>query len=67
MKKNSVAGDALENQRRSLLNEVTAELQRHQRQSHELLQEISAGVFGATSLKFKSKSNRLRVEKKLKI
>ena len=33
--KNSVVGDALENQRRSLLNEATTELQRHQRQSHE--------------------------------
>ena len=34
---NRVAGDALENQRRSLLDEATAELQRHQRQSHEHL------------------------------
>ena len=39
-KTKSVAGDALENQRRSLLYEATAELQRHQRQHHEM---ISAG------------------------
>ena len=38
---NDVAGDALENQRRSLLNEATAELQRHQGKSHEHLQELS--------------------------
>ena len=40
----SVPSDALENQRRSLLNEATAELQRHQRQSHEHLQEYQQGV-----------------------
>ena len=40
----SVAGDALENQRRSLLNDATAELQRHQRQSSEHLQEYQQGV-----------------------
>ena len=40
---NSVAGDALENHKRSLLNEVTAELQ-HQRQSHEHLQECQESV-----------------------
>ena len=40
----SVAGDALENQRRSLLTEATAELQRHQRQSQEHLQEYQRGV-----------------------
>ena len=37
----SIAGDALENQRRSLLNEATAELQR---QSHEHLQEYQQSV-----------------------
>ena len=41
----SVAGDALENQRRSLLNDATAELQRHQRQSSEHLQEYQQGVW----------------------
>ena len=35
---NSVAGDALENERRSLLNEATAKLQRHQGQNQEHLQ-----------------------------
>ena len=38
---NSVAGDALENLRRSLLSEATAELQR---QSREHLQEYQQGV-----------------------
>ena len=36
---NSVASAALENQRRSLPNEATTEIQRHQRQKHEYLQE----------------------------
>ena len=60
---NIVAGDAEENQRRSLLIEATAELQRHQRQSHELLQEYQR-VFDATCQKFHKTSkskNRLRV------
>ena len=59
-----VAGGALGNQRRSMLSDATAELQRHQRQSHEHLQEQS----NATCQKFnkKSKSSRLRVEKLLK-
>ena len=35
----SVAGDALENQRRSLLGEATAEVQMHERQSRGHLQE----------------------------
>ena len=39
-----VAGDALENQRRSLLNEPTAELGGHHRQNHEHLQEYQQGV-----------------------
>ena len=38
-KTNRVAGDPLENQRRSLLSEATAQLQRHQRQNHERQQE----------------------------
>ena len=33
----SVASEALDNQRRSLLHEATTQLQRHQRQSHEHL------------------------------
>ena len=41
---NSVAGDAQENHRRSLLSEPTAELQRHQSESHEHLQEYQQGV-----------------------
>ena len=41
---NSVAGDALENQRRSLLNKATAELQQHQRQSHQHLHDNQNGV-----------------------
>ena len=41
---NSVAGDALENQRRSLLSEATTELQRHPGQSHKHLQEYQQGV-----------------------
>ena len=45
---NGVAGDTLENQRRSLLNEATAELQMHQRQSREHLQKNIRSVFGAT-------------------
>ena len=40
----SVADDALENQRRSLLNEATAELRRHQRPSHKHLQEHQQSV-----------------------
>ena len=40
----SVAGDALENKRRSLLNEAKAELPRHQTQSHEHLHEFQQGV-----------------------
>ena len=44
-KVNSVASDALENQRRrGLFNEATMELQRHQRHSHEHLQEYQQGV-----------------------
>ena len=39
---NSVAGDALKNQRRSLCSEANAELQRLRRQSHEHFSEISA-------------------------
>ena len=39
-----VAGDALENKRRSLLDEATAELQRRQRQNHEDLQDSQQGV-----------------------
>ena len=35
----SDASNALENQRRSLLSDATPELQRHQKQSHEHLQE----------------------------
>ena len=52
----SVAGDALENQRRSLLNDATTECKNVSRK------------FGATCQKFnkKSNSNRLREEKKLK-
>ena len=41
---NGVAGDALENLRRSLLSEATMELESHQRQSHEHLQEYKQGV-----------------------
>ena len=41
---NSVAGDALENRRRSLLREANAELQRLQRQSHGYLQECQQDV-----------------------
>ena len=66
----SVAGDALENQRRSWLNEATSQLQRHQKKSREHLQEYQQGYrFDATCQKFnkKSKSNRLRVEKKVNI
>ena len=40
----SVAGDAMENQIRSLLNEASAELHRHQRQTHEHLQAYHQGV-----------------------
>ena len=40
----SVAGDAPENQRRSLLNEAAAELHRYQSQNHERLQEYQQGV-----------------------
>ena len=39
-----VAGDALENQRKSLLDEATPELQRLQRQSLEHLQEYQQSV-----------------------
>ena len=41
---NSIAGDELENQRRSLLNEATAELQSHLRQFYEHLQEYQQCV-----------------------
>ena len=41
---NGAAGDALDNQRRSLLNDATAELQRHQRQNHQHLQEYQQGL-----------------------
>ena len=41
---NRVGGDALENQRRSLLNKATAERQRHQRQNTEYLPEYQQGV-----------------------
>ena len=41
---NSVAGDAVENQRRSLLTEATTQLKRHQRQNHDHLQEYQQGV-----------------------
>ena len=41
---NKVAKDALDNQRRSLLNEATTELQSHQMQSHEHLQEYQRRV-----------------------
>ena len=40
----SVASDALENQRSDLLTDATMELQRHQRHSHEHLQECQQGV-----------------------
>ena len=39
----SVASDAQKNQRRSLLNEATIELQRHRSQSHEHLEEYQQG------------------------
>ena len=42
--RNGDAGDAVENQRRSFLNEATAELQRHQKQSYEHLQDHQQGV-----------------------
>ena len=51
---NSVASNALENKRRSLLSEATAELQKHERQSH------------CQKFNKESKSNKLRMEKKLK-
>ena len=41
---NSVAGDALKNQRRSFVSEARQRLHRHQRQSHEHLQECQQGV-----------------------
>ena len=41
---NDVVGDALENQRRSLLDEATTEVQRHQRPNHEHLEEYVQGV-----------------------
>ena len=67
---NIVASDALENPRRSLLNEATTELQRHHRQKKSRASaRNSSKQSGATCQKFnkKSKSNRLRVEKKLTI
>ena len=39
----SVAGESLENQRRSLLSEATADLPRHQRHSRKHLQEYQQG------------------------
>ena len=39
-----MASDALENQRRSFLDEAARENQRHQRQSHEDLQSCQQGV-----------------------
>ena len=48
---NGVAGGVLEHKRRSLLNEATTELQRHQRQRHEHQQEYQ-------KFNKKSKSNR---------
>ena len=42
---NSVSGDALENQRRNLLNEATTDPQRHQRKTHERLQEYQQGFW----------------------
>ena len=41
---NSIAGDALENRRRNLLSEASAELERHRKQSQEHLQEYQQGV-----------------------
>ena len=54
---NSFAGDVLENQIRSLLDEAAAELQMHERQSHEHLQQYQQGDK-------QSKTNWLREEKK---
>ena len=58
----SVASDAQQNQRRSLLGEETTELQRHQWHSHEHLQESQQGVRRHLS----EVQQRLRVKKKLK-
>ena len=41
---NCVASDELENKRRSSLNEATTELERHQRQRHEHLQDCHQSV-----------------------
>ena len=41
---NAVAGDALQNHKRSLRNAATTELQRHRRPSHDHLQENQQGV-----------------------
>ena len=61
-----VAGDALENQRRSLLNAAVAELPRHQGKITNTC-NFSGRVFDATCQKFneKSKSDSSQVEKKL--
>ena len=64
----SVAGHALEHQRRSLLNETTTELQRHQRERHEHLQDQQQGVRRHSSEgQQEVQIQQLRVEKKLKI
>ena len=61
---NSVAGDALENQRRSLLSEATAELQRHQRQSHKHPRNYQQGVRRHLSeVQQEVQVHRLRVKK----
>ena len=49
---NSVAGDALENQRRSLLSEATAEIERHQRGKVTSICKKISRVFDATCQKF---------------
>ena len=45
----SVASDALENQRRSLLFGAPAELKRHERHGHEHMQEYRQGVWNHLS------------------